>query len=52
MYFHTFNNPIGICIVINVSVMSRKLVYELSNYINYIEMHWEFTEIIVMKKKK
>ena len=36
MLFHIFNNPIGICIVPNESIM---LVYELSDHINHIRMH-------------
>ena len=28
------------------------LVYELSDDINHIKMHWEFAEIIVRKNKK
>ena len=28
------------------------LVYELSDDINHIQMHWEFAEIIVRKNKK
>ena len=28
------------------------LVYELSDDINYIKMHWEFAETIVRKNKK
>ena len=36
MHSNTFNNPIGICIVINVSIMA---IYELSNDLNHIKMH-------------
>ena len=50
MHFHTFHNPIGVCIVIDY--VKEMLVYELSDDINHIKMHWEFAEITVRKKKK
>ena len=52
MHFPTFDNPISICIVINVDDVKEMLVYELSDDINHIKMHWEFAEIIVRKNKK
>ena len=35
-----------------VDYVKEMLVYELSDDINHIKMHWELAEIIVMKNKK
>ena len=53
MHCHTFSNPVGILYCYkSVDYAKEMLVYELSDDMNHIQMHWEFGEIIVRKNKK